>query len=176
MFLAGDEFLHTQGGNNNAWCQNNEISWLDWRLAEANHEMVRFVRELIAFRQRHPSLSRSRFFTGQPESSRGIPDITWHGLQLNEPLWNSHEAQILAFTIAGRTATEEDLHIVLNMSEQGIESQLPDIPQRLWHLAIDTAAPSPDDILEQARQRAADGNIQKVQARSVVVFEAREIK
>ncbi len=77
MFLAGDEFLHTQG-NNNAWCQNNEISWLDWRLAETNHAMVRFVRELIAFRQRHPCLSRSRFFTGQPESSRGIPDIAWH--------------------------------------------------------------------------------------------------
>lgn len=54
MLLAGDEFLHTQGGNNNAWCQNNEISWLDWRLAEFNHEMVRYVRELIAFRRRHP--------------------------------------------------------------------------------------------------------------------------
>lgn len=176
MFLAGDEFLHTQGGNNNAWCQNNETSWLDWRLAEANHAMVRFVRELIAFRHRHPCLSRSRFFTGQPESSRDIPDITWHGLHLNEPLWDSHEAQVLVFTIAGRTATEEDLHILLNMSEQDIESQLPDIPQRQWHLAIDTAASSPNDIQEQARQRAADSNIQKVQARSVVVFEAREIK
>ncbi|MGZ8236858.1 MAG: glycogen debranching protein [Methylophilaceae bacterium] len=72
MFLAGDEFLHTQGGNNNAWCQNNETSWLDWRLAKTHHEMVRFVRELIAFRHRHPCLSRSRFFTGQPESLRGI--------------------------------------------------------------------------------------------------------
>ncbi|MFZ2170764.1 MAG: alpha-amylase family glycosyl hydrolase [Methylococcaceae bacterium] len=176
MFLAGDEFLHTQSGNNNAWCQNNEISWLDWGLAETNHEMVRFVRELIAFRHRHPCLSRSRFFTGQPESSRGIPDIAWHGLRLNEPLWGNNEAQVLAFTIAGTTATEEDLHIVLNTSESGVDIQLPDIPQRLWHLAIDTAAPSPNDILEQARQRAADGNIQRIQARSVAVFEAFEIK
>ena len=175
MFLAGDEFLHTQSGNNNAWCQNNETSWLDWRLAEANHEMLRFVRELIAFRQRHPCLIRSRFFTGQPESSRGIPDITWHGLQLNEPLWGNNEAQVLAFTIAGSTSTEEDLHIVLNMSEQVIGIQLPDIPQRQWHLAIDTAAPSPDDIIDRARQRAVERYIQQVHARSVVVFESQEI-
>jgi glycogen operon protein len=173
MFLAGDEFLHTQGGNNNAWCQNNEISWLNWRLTETNHEMLRFVRKLIAFRHRHPCLTRSRFFTGQLTSSRGIPDIAWHGLRLNEPLWGNNEAQVLAFTIAGSTATEEDLHIVLNMSERDIEIQLPDIPQRQWHLTIDTAAPSPNDILEKACQRAVDKNIQRVQARSIVVFEAQ---
>ena len=176
MFLAGDEFLRTQGGNNNAWCQNNEISWLDWRLTENNHEMLHFVRELIAFRHRHPCLTRSRFFTGQPESSRDIPDIAWHGLHLNEPLWGNNEAQVLAFTIAGSTATEEDMHIVLNMSEKDIEIQLPNIPLRHWHLAIDTAAPSPNDILEQARQQAVVRDIQRVQARSVVVFEALEIK
>ncbi len=70
----------------------------------------------------------------------------------------------------------KDLHIILNMSEQDVESQLPDIPQRQWHLALDTAAQSLDDIIERVRQRAVDGNIQKAQARSVVVFEAREIK
>ena len=175
MFLAGDEFLHTQRGNNNAWCQNNEISWLDWRLAETNHEMIHFVRELIAFRHRHPCLTRSRFFTGQPESSRGIPDITWHGLRLNEPLWHNNEAQVLAFTIASCSSAEEDLHIVLNMSDQDIGIQLPDIPQRQWHLAIDTAASSPDDIIDRARQRAVEGNNQPVHARSVVVFESQEI-
>ena len=175
MLLAGDEFLQTQAGNNNAWCQNNEISWLDWRLAEANRDMVRFVRELIAFRHRHPCLTRSRFFTGQPASSRGIPDVAWHGLHLNEPLWGNYDAQVLAFTLAGRTATEEDLHIVLNMSEQDIKVQLPEIPLRSWHLAVDTAAPSPDDIIERLRQRTVDGNIQPVHARSVVVFEAQEI-
>ncbi len=176
MFLAGDEFLHTQGGNNNAWCQNNEISWLDWRLAETNREMLRFVRELIAFRHRHPCLTRARFFTGQPASSRGIPDIAWHGLHLNAPLWGNYEAQVLACTIAGSTATEEDLHIVLNMSEQDITVQLPDIPLRHWHLAVDTAAPSPDDIIERVHQRAVDGNFKPIHARSVVVFEAQEIK
>jgi len=175
MFLAGDEFLHTQGGNNNAWCQNNEISWLDWRLAAANRDMIRFVRELIAFRHRHPCLTRSRFLTGRPECARGIPDVAWHGLELNEPLWADDEGQVLAFTIAGRAATEEDLHIVLNMSEQDIDVQLPDFPLRYWHLAIDTAAASPDDIIERARQQAVNGDVQRVRARSVVVFEAKEI-
>jgi len=176
MFLAGDEFLQTQGGNNNTWCQNNALAWLDWRLAESNRDMVRFVRELIAFRHRHPCLTRARFFTGQPATSRGIPDIAWHGLHLNEPLWGNHEAQVLACTLAGTTATEEDLHIVLNMSDQDIEVQLPGIPLRHWHLVIDTAAPSPADIIEQVRQRTVDGNMQRVRARSVVVFEAQEFK
>lgn len=175
MFLAGDEFLHTQGGNNNAWCQNNEISWLDWRLAEANCEMVRFVQELIAFRRRHHCLARPRFFTGQPASSRGIPDVAWHGLHLNQPLWGNNEAQVLALTIAGTTDTEADLHIVLNMSENDIEVQLPDIPLRNWHLAIDTAASSPDDIIERSRQQMVNINIQSAHARSIVVFEARKI-
>lgn len=176
MFLAGDEFLNTQHGNNNAWCQNNEISWLDWRLAEANHDMIRFVRELIAFRHRHPCLTRSRFLTGRPEFTDGIPDVTWHGLQLNEPLWADESAQVLAFTLAGSTTTEEDVHIVLNMSEQGIAVQLPEIPQRHWYLAIDTAEPSPNDIIEYKRQRPVQAEIQQVHARSVVVFEARKPK
>jgi glycogen operon protein len=177
MFLGGDEFLQTQGGNNNAWCLNNETSWLDWRLTETNFEMIRFVRELIAFRHRHPCLTRSRFFTGQPESSRGIPDVTWHGLKLDEPLWDDEQAQVLAFTLAGTTATEEDLHIVLNMSDKGIDVQLPNIPQRQWHLAIDTAAPTPDDIIESKNQRAVvKRKRQPVHARSIVVFEGKQLK
>lgn len=65
MLLAGDEFLRTQKGNNNAWCQDNEISWVDWTLAETNKDFLRFVRELIHLRKRHPALRRRRFFTGE---------------------------------------------------------------------------------------------------------------
>ena len=64
MLLAGDEVLRSQRGNNNAYCQDNALSWFDWRLVESNREMLRFTRELIALRQRHPSLTRNRFFTG----------------------------------------------------------------------------------------------------------------
>jgi glycogen operon protein len=65
MLLAGDEFLRTQRGNNNAWCQDNEISWLNWDLAETNADFLRFVREMIHLRKRHPVLRRRRFFTGE---------------------------------------------------------------------------------------------------------------
>jgi isoamylase len=65
MILAGDEFLRTQQGNNNAWCQDNEISWVNWRLAEDNKDFLRFVRELIHLRKRHPALRRRRFFNGE---------------------------------------------------------------------------------------------------------------
>src|SRR4029077_477420 len=65
MLLAGDEFLRTQLGNNNAWCQDNDISWVDWSLAEKNKDFLRFVRELIWLRKRHPALRRRRFFTGE---------------------------------------------------------------------------------------------------------------
>ena len=65
MILAGDEFLRTQGGNNNAWCQDNDLSWVDWRLADANADFLRFTREMIWLRRRHPALRRRRFFAGE---------------------------------------------------------------------------------------------------------------
>jgi glycogen operon protein len=74
MILAGDEFLRTQKGNNNAWCQDNEISWVNWELAEENKDYLRFVRELIHLRKRHPALRRRRFFVG--EFHRGDPART----------------------------------------------------------------------------------------------------
>lgn len=175
MFLAGDEFLHTQGGNNNAWCQNNEISWLNWQLTETNKDMLRFVRELIAFRRRHPTLSRPRYLTGRIEPTRGILDITWHGVNLNEPQWDNPESQILAFTLAGSSDVEEDLHVIINMSDHAIYASLPVIAQRRWYMAMNTAAPSPDNMIERTNQWLVTGDRQTVSARSIVVCEAREI-
>ena len=174
MFLAGDEFLHTQGGNNNAWCQNNEISWLNWQLTETNKDMLRFVRELIAFRRRHPTLSRPRYLTGRIEPTRGILDITWHGVNLNEPQWDNPESQILAFTLAGSSDVEEDLHVIINMSDHAIYASLPVIAQRRWYMAMNTAAPSPDNMIERTNQWLVTGDRQTVSARSIVVCEARE--
>ena len=75
MILGGDEFLRTQGGNNNAWCQDNATSWVDWSLAEKNADFLRFVRQLIALRKRHHVLRRRTFFHG----GGNTPDIVWHG-------------------------------------------------------------------------------------------------
>src|SRR5205814_2251524 len=74
MLLAGDEFLRTQQGNNNAWCQDNEISWVDWTLAPRNADFLRFVHEMIALRKRHPVLRRRQFFRGSGPTGHLEPD------------------------------------------------------------------------------------------------------
>jgi len=171
--LAGDEVLRTQHGNNNAWCQDNEIGWFDWRLTEHNRDLLRYTRELIALRRRHPSLTTNRFFTGSPVPERDLPDVVWHGVRLNEPLWDDPQARMLAFTIAGQRDEEEDLHVVLNMSGESLEAPLPVLRERRWHLALDTAQPAPADILARKRQTPVVGAAYPVAPRSVVVLEAR---
>jgi glycogen operon protein len=172
MILAGDEVLRTQRGNNNAYCQDNELSWFDWRLTETNAGMLRFVREMIAFRKRHSSLMRRRFLTGTiPEGAR-LPDVVWHGVQLEQPLWHDPDAQLLIYTLGALEPETEDLHIILNMSEQPYSLPLPDLDGRTWHRAIDTSQDTPADILLPHDQPSV--SIQyTVQPRSVVVLESR---
>ena len=101
MILAGDEVLRSQRGNNNSWCQDKELAWFDWRLVETRADMLRFVRELIALRMRHPGLRRRRFLTGRAAQGSSLPDVAWHGERLHEPPWNDAGARLLAFTLAG---------------------------------------------------------------------------
>ena len=150
MLLAGDEVLRSQGGNNNAYCQDNALSWFDWALTEHNRDMLRFVRELIALRRRHPCLTATRFFTGAPVSGRELPDISWHGIQLEEQPWQEACGRFLRFTMAGLRPGEEDLHAILNMSDRAADVALPAIPSRRWHLALDTSRLAPADILSRA--------------------------
>ena len=173
MFCAGDEVLRTQQGNNNAYCQDNELAWFDWRLVETNRDMLRYTRELIALRRRHSSLTVDRFFRGMPQPRGGPVDILWHGARLNEPLWNDSEARMLAFTIAGRGEDEEDLHVILNMSEEVLDVPLPVMGTRRWYLALDTVRAAPSDILARAQQEPLRESAYRVGARSVVVLEAR---
>ncbi|MEC4748139.1 alpha-amylase family glycosyl hydrolase [Methylomicrobium sp. Wu6] len=173
MFLAGDEVLHTQKGNNNTWCQDNELSWFDWSRVEKNRDMLRFVKELIALRRRHPNLNRGEFFTGEEVPGRGLRDISWHGYRLDEPLWFDYSAQFLAYTLAGLTGEEEDVHVILNMSERVVEVPLPKIPGRKWHQALDTSRTGPDDIMPRDRQKPFEGSSYLIPRRTVAVFEAR---
>src|SRR5262249_24074870 len=85
MLLAGDEYLRTQQGNNNAYCQDNDVSWVNWDLAEEHAEFQRFARELIWLRRRHPALRRPSFFKGGGAGPGGAPDVIWHGVQPGEP-------------------------------------------------------------------------------------------
>jgi glycogen operon protein len=173
MLLAGDEVLRSQGGNNNAYSQDNAISWLDWILVESNRAMLRFTRELIALRRRHACLTANRFFDGKPVPGRDLPDIAWHGARLDELPWYQSDGRFLRFTMAGLEAGEEDLHVILNMSDHAVDAPLPTMPGRRWHLALDTSEPSPADILARAQQKPHAETFYPVKARSVVVLEAR---
>jgi glycogen operon protein len=173
MLLAGDEVLRSQGGNNNAYCQDNALSWFDWTLVESNRAMLRFTRELIVLRRRHACLTANRFFDGKPVPGRTVPDIAWHGARLDELPWYQGDGRFLRFTMAGLEAAEEDLHVILNMSDHAVDAPLPAMPGRRWHLALDTAQPPPADILARAQQKPHAETFYPVNARSVVVLEAR---
>ena len=173
MLLAGDEVLHSQSGNNNGYCQDNELTWFDWSLTQKNAGVLRFVSHMTALRKRHPALMRRRFLTGKMIGERNIPDISWHGIELDAPDWNDPEAQLLRFTLAAVTDNEADLHVMLNLSSEDASIALPVIPGRRWHLAVNTGAVAPDDILSPDEQTPVTGKTLAVATRTVVVLEGR---
>jgi glycogen operon protein len=118
---------------------------------------------------------RRRFLTGKPVSGRNLPDISWHGIQLNKPLWDDPNARMLAFTLAGISENEPDLHMVLNMSDETLSMKLPDISRRQWCLAVDTSSPSLGDIIAPKDQQVVKTLDFKVQGQTVVVFENRDV-
>jgi glycogen operon protein len=171
MLLAGDEVLHTQHGNNNCYCQDNELSWIDWNMTRQNADMLRFVQLMIALRKRHPSIMRRRFLTGRMLEGKNKPDIAWHGTELDKPLWYDYDARILAFTLTGLEENEADLHVVINMSDESATIELPVIEGKKWCVALDTSLPSPYDITLPDHQNPFDQNGYSVNSKAVVVFE-----
>lgn len=173
MLLAGDEVLRTQGGNNNVWCQDNETGWLDWALVDRNGDMLRFVRELIALRKRHPSLQRRHFLNGQRREGSPLPDVSWQGIDGEPPQWDDPESHILGFTLAGVGADEEDLQILMNMGNKPQTFVLRELEGRSWHLALDTARGAPRDIATKDEQKPWPENSYPVAAHALVVLEGR---
>ena len=170
MLLSGDELLRTQQGNNNGYCQNNPLSWIDWGDLERNRPMFEFVRGMIRLRLRHPALTRTRFLTGSPEPGQTLPDITWHGPGLETPPWDDPDSRTLAFTLAGTSDEEPPLHVILNMWDRDLDCALPALPGRSWHLAASTAA-DPGVIEPGAQEPIRPGPL-KVSGRSVVILES----
>ena len=173
MILSGDEVLRSQQGNNNCYCQDNELSWFDWTLVKKNQGMFRFVREMIAFRKRHLCLTPRRFVTGIKDKGRRMPDITWHGRKLNKPPWNDPADNLLAFTLGGIGRRAADLHVILNMSGETARVRLPSVRGRKWHKTIDTAGQSPRDIILPDNQRPVRKKFCPAKPHSVIVFEGR---
>jgi len=172
MLLAGDEFLHTQQGNNNCYCQDNELSWLNWDKAKDNADVLHFVQQMIRLRKRHPALMRRNFLTGRKMEDKDMADISWHGLEVDQPpRWDDPNTRILAFTLAALGKDEPDLHAIMNMSDSKHNLQLPEVEGKSWCLAVDTAQTSPKDIIEPSEQKALSRPWYTVEPHSIVVFE-----
>lgn len=171
MFVAGDEVRRTQNGNNNAYCQDNELNWFDWTLPEKHAPLLRFWQKIIAFRKRHPAIHRTRFFTGEV-NERGLPDVGWHGCKLNSPGWDDPQTRTLAFTLGGFEG-EADVHVMLNMHWGPLPFELPPAGDRQWFRSADTSLASPLDIADEGSEVLIAGNEYLVNGRSAVVLISR---
>jgi isoamylase len=137
MFRAGDEFLNTQFGNNNPYNQDNEIGWLDWSHLQANQDIFRFFKKMIAFRKSHPSLCRSRFWR---------EDISWYGTGPAVDL--SPDSRSLAFCLHGASQADDDVYVMISSYWEELEFQIQEGTPQDWLRIVDTASPSPEDFLE----------------------------
>ncbi|MBN1241821.1 MAG: glycogen debranching protein GlgX [Spirochaetales bacterium] len=182
MLLAGDEFGRSQRGNNNAYCQDNEVSWIDWSLAETNADLLRFAARVVELRMRHPSFRRPEFFTGKDSSFNAIPDIAWYSPSGGDVDWALDERAV-AIRVDGSRADivadrdDNDFFLMFNASgeELGFRICEPPLGQR-WFRSIDTGLESPRDALELGGEELLvpqDSYVLK--PRSVAVLLARRL-
>ena len=152
MLLAGDELGRTQLGNNNAYCQDNELSWVDWDIGERERALFDFVRRLIALRRAHPVLHRGDFFQGRPLRGRDVKDIVWlapEGTEMTDEEWDQHFARCLGVYFSGDGLTETDRRgrtvldasflVLFNAHHEPIPFTLPGPARGTWRAVLDTA-------------------------------------
>ena len=180
MILGGDEMGRTQRGNNNAYCQDNEISWYDWAFLTKNAGYYRFVKEMIAFRKRHPGFMRPEFYTGKDGNYNAIPDITWFDERGNTPDWDEIGVCI-AFRLDGSEAEtladkdDNDFFIMFNSGKEAVKFRVCEpLDGKKWVRAVDTGLPSPQDIMPQGSEEVlADPAVYDVKGHSMAVLISR---
>ena len=192
MLLAGDERGHTQQGNNNAYCQDNELSWLDWTPAPEREALISFVQRLISLRLAHPSFRRRNFFAGRPLREGAIKDVTWlkpDGTEMRPQDWNDVNARCLGKLISGQGISEhgprgqrlydDDFLLLFNAHHDQIAFVLPPAGESGWHLQLDTATqplPPAENERRGAAPRIQAQELYPLQARSLVLLSrAREL-
>jgi len=158
MFRAGDEFLQTQGGNNNPYNQDNETSWLDWNRLKVNAGMFVFFKKMIAFRKAHRTLCRSRFWRN---------DLKWYGIGPAPDL--THESRSVAYYLAGASQNDLDLYVMVNSYWEDLAFTVQQGEAEQWRRVIDTGMEEPHDFLAGEGERLPS-LIYKVAPRSVVVL------
>ena len=174
MLLMGDEMGQTQGGNNNSYCHDNEVSWLDWRNVEKEKELLRFFTKLLAFRHAHPVLRGNRFFEHRDYVGSGKPDIGFHGTRVGQPDWGG-ASLCLAYLLCGKHATpqDNDIYVAINMYWDGLPFQVPPASEgKSWRVAINTSMRSPEDIYDAKGGPRVDSAEVIVGGRSIMVLVA----
>ena len=171
MILMGDEVRHTQGGDNNAYCQDNETSWFDWSLLKKHADVHRFLKLLTARRlQRGTEHERHRLSLNRliQEANKA-----WHGVRLNQPDWSDHSRSV---AFAAEMRKEKLLfYMALNAHCEPLDFELPPVGKSgraKWHRWIDTAQPTPNDIVPWEKAPTLPGQTYRVEARSVLVLYA----
>ena len=153
MFLAGDEISRTQQGNNNAYCQDNEISWINWDQAESQKELIALVRRVISLRQNHPVFRRRNFFQGRSIKGVGVKDILWlrpDGREMTDQEWTQEHARTLGVFLSGSAVdeidergqliTDENFVLLMNADHQEVAFTLPTVASGMaWITLVDTA-------------------------------------
>ena len=177
MMVAGDEFGRTQGGNNNAYCQDNEISWLNWEIKEKGNHLIDFVRRLTALRHKYPILRRDRFLTGDYVEELGVKDVTWinaNGSEMEDKQWGDSEMRCFGMVLDGRAQVsgirkqgkEATLLLVFNDHSDVVDFCIPEsVGGDTWSLLIDTNIED-----NKASGSFKKGEEYKVTARSVLLF------
>ena len=154
MILMGDEVGQSKLGNNNTYCLDTEINWLDWSLRDRNTEHFRFVKNMIAFRRAHPVLRNPEFFR-YDDTGGGYCDISWHGTRAWQPDWGG---RVLAFMLSGRhgeagAAKDDFIYVAMNMYWEALPFELPRLPDGIrWRVFANTGMPSPEDIFEPGKE------------------------
>jgi isoamylase len=182
MLLAGDEFGHSQQGNNNAYCQDNELTWLNWDLSREGQELLAFTRELIRFRHEHRVFRRRSFFQNRAIRGEAVRDIVWldpAGTEMTDQQWGESFARSLGVFLSGRVLNEKnergevvidsDFVVLLNAHHEVVEFRMPGHPERArWLLRLDTATESG---FAKDRQQLGPGDSYTLQGRTLAVFE-----
>lgn len=178
MLVAGDELGRTQQGNNNAYCQDNEISWLNWEAAD--HDLMEFTRKLIGLRNGHSVFSRKNWFKGVAAEDTNIEDIAWFlpdGTQMEEHHWTAHFAKSVAIYLSGqgihsvdsegKPVVDDNFYLIFNAHDAGVDYKIPgELYGNNWDLIIDTSkSPGPE------QQEFKPGDSIHVEGRSVVLLQ-----
>ena len=173
MIPAGDEVGRSQRGNNNPWCQDNELSWFDWSLVETNAHLLRFFRLLTRFRLDHALLRR---YTFSPAAGSQALHVDWHGVRLHSPDW-AYDSRSLAMHIHGRPDNRQDhLYLIANAHWESHTFELPVLSGWEWMRAVDTGRDAPFEIMDPGEyETLADPLKYVVSARSVVVLAGRSL-